>query len=82
MQRAGSKWKVHVAWFVGVPGGTAAHREQVVRELLSKARPQCNAEQYDHALEARVDRRLPGPQHHRAPSRPLTGRHGAERSQR
>ena len=48
VQRAGSKWKVHVAWFV-VPGGTAAHREQVVRELLATYHPHCNAEQYDHA---------------------------------
>ncbi len=32
-----------------VPGGTAAHREQITRELIALYRPGCNLEQYDPA---------------------------------
>jgi len=46
--RAGSKWKVYVATYE-VPGGTAAHREQIARELIAVYRPSCNERQYDHA---------------------------------
>ena len=48
IQRAGSKWKVYVASYQ-VPGGTAAHREQITRELAAVYRPSCNEQQYDHA---------------------------------
>jgi hypothetical protein len=43
--RAGSKWKVHVA-FYEVPGGTEAHRETIVNELIAVYRPSCNSQQY------------------------------------
>jgi len=48
VQRAGSKWKVYIASYQ-VPGGTAAHREQITRELAAVYRPSCNEQQYDHA---------------------------------
>ncbi|HWL41475.1 MAG TPA: hypothetical protein VNQ73_00930 [Ilumatobacter sp.] len=32
-----------------VPGGTAAHREQIVRELAAIYQPGCNTERYDNA---------------------------------
>ena len=48
INRAGSKWKVYIATYE-VPGGTAAHREQITRELAAVYRPSCNAQQYDHA---------------------------------
>ena len=32
-----------------VPGGTAAHREQISRELTAVYQPGCNAQQYDQA---------------------------------
>jgi hypothetical protein len=48
INRAGSKWKVYIATYE-VPGGTAAHREQIVRELAAVYRPSCNEQQYDHA---------------------------------
>jgi hypothetical protein len=48
IRRAGSKWKVYICTFE-VPGGTAAHREQIARELTAIYRPSCNEQQYDHA---------------------------------
>lgn len=45
-QRAGSKWKVHIATFE-VPGGTRGHREQIVAELAGVYDPHCNADKYD-----------------------------------
>jgi len=48
VRRAGTKWKVYVATYE-VPGGTSAHREQIVRELMAIYRPSCNDEQYEHA---------------------------------
>ena len=48
ISRAGSKWKVYVCAYE-VPGGTSAHREQIVRELIAVYRPSCNEQQYDHA---------------------------------
>jgi hypothetical protein len=48
VKRAGSRWKVYIATFE-VPGGTRAHREQIVRELISVYQPKCNTEQYDQA---------------------------------
>jgi hypothetical protein len=47
ISRAGSKWKVYVCSYE-VPGGTAAHREQITRELAAVYRPSCNEQQYDH----------------------------------
>ncbi len=44
------KWKLHVAW-LDVPGGTAAHREQIVNELIATYHPHCNEQQYDNAWE-------------------------------
>jgi len=49
--RAGSKWKVHVA-FLEVPGGTRAHRQAIAAELVSQYRPSCNAERFDPAVRA------------------------------
>jgi hypothetical protein len=46
--RAGSRWKVYICTYE-VPGGTGAHREQIVRELIAVYRPSCNEQQYDHA---------------------------------
>jgi hypothetical protein len=48
IRRAGSKWKVYIATFE-VPGGTRAHREQIVRELTAVYQPGCNDHQYDQA---------------------------------
>jgi len=49
-RRAGNKWDVHIATYE-VPGGTAAHREQIVKELLAVYKPGCSPEQYDQAWE-------------------------------
>jgi hypothetical protein len=49
--RAGSKWKVHVA-FLEVPGGTRGHREAIAAELMSRYRPSCNEERFDPAVRA------------------------------
>lgn len=46
--RAGSKWKVHIATYE-VLGGTAAHREQICRELIAVYHPSCNTQQFDNA---------------------------------
>jgi hypothetical protein len=46
--RAGSKWKVHVA-FYEVPGGTAAHRSSIVNDLIAAYRPSCNTQQFSHS---------------------------------
>jgi hypothetical protein len=48
MKRAGSKWRVYVCTYE-VPGGTAAHREQITRELLAIYRPGCNGERYEQS---------------------------------
>ena len=47
-RRAGSKWKIYICTYE-VPGGSRAHREQIVRELTAIYRPSCNEQQYDHA---------------------------------
>ena len=49
-RRAGGKWGVHIATYE-VPGGTAAHRDQIVKELLAVYKPGCAPEQYDQAWE-------------------------------
>ena len=46
VKRAGSKWKLHVAWFE-VPGGQAGHRRQIAEELCAVYRPGCNEQQFD-----------------------------------
>ncbi|MFC4946522.1 hypothetical protein [Pseudonocardia sp. GCM10023141] len=51
IQRAGSKWNLHVA-FLEVPGGTRAHREQIVQELGAVYHPHCNETRYDHTWRA------------------------------
>jgi len=48
VRRAGDRWKLHIATFE-VPGGTAAHREQIAQELMAVYRPGCNAEQVDRS---------------------------------
>ena len=48
VRRAGSRWKVYIATYE-VPGGTAAHREQIARELTAVYHPGCNPQQYDQA---------------------------------
>jgi hypothetical protein len=47
ISRAGSRWKVYIATYQ-VPGGTGAHRKQIVRELTAVYRPGCNEQQYDN----------------------------------
>jgi hypothetical protein len=48
VKRAGDKWKIYLAYYE-VPGGSRAHREQIVRELIAVYKPGCNEQQYDHA---------------------------------
>lgn len=50
-RRAGSKWKLHVA-FLEVPGGNRAHREQVTQELIAAYEPLCNETLYDNSWRA------------------------------
>ena len=50
VERAGSKWKVFIATYE-VPGGTASHRELIVRELCATYHPSCNEQQFDNAWE-------------------------------
>jgi len=49
-RRATNKWGVHIATYA-VPGGTSAHRAQIVKELLAVYKPGCAPEQYDQAWE-------------------------------
>jgi hypothetical protein len=48
IKRAGSKWNLYVCTYE-VPGGTAAHREQITRELVAVYHPGCNERQYDNS---------------------------------
>lgn len=48
--RAGNRYHLYVCTYEA-PGGSAAHREQIVRELVAVYRPGCNAEQYDQAWQ-------------------------------
>ena len=50
IERAGSKWKVFIATYE-VPGGTASHRELIVRELCATYQPSCNEQQFDNAWQ-------------------------------
>ena len=49
--RAGNRFHLKVATFE-VPGGTAAHREQIVQELIAVYHPSCNEQQYDQSWES------------------------------
>ena len=49
-RRAGDKWGLHICTYE-VPGGTAAHRQQIVKELIAVYQPGCAPEQYDQAWE-------------------------------
>ena len=49
-RRAANKWGLHIATYE-VPGGTSAHREQIVKELLAIYKPGCAPEKYDQAWE-------------------------------
>lgn len=49
-RRAGSKWGVHIAVYE-VPGGTAGHRTQIVKELLAVYKPGCAPDHYDQSWE-------------------------------
>ena len=46
VKRAGSKWRLHVAWFE-VPGGQTGHRKQIAEELCAVYSPGCNEQQFD-----------------------------------
>jgi hypothetical protein len=48
VDRAGSRWQLHVA-VLEIPGGGRGHREMVVAELVSVYQPHCTAERYDVA---------------------------------
>lgn len=47
LERA-DRYALHIC-FYEVPGGTASHRELIMRELIAVYRPGCNIEQYDPA---------------------------------
>lgn len=51
IQRAGTKWKLHIAT-LEVPGGTKAHRTQIVGELCATYDPPCNDEKFDNAWQS------------------------------
>lgn len=46
VQRAGSKWNLHIAT-LDVPGGGPAHRRQIAEELIGMYEPKCNDERFD-----------------------------------
>lgn len=50
ISRADNKFQLRIATFE-VPGGTAAHRQQIVQELVAVYHPSCNGQQYDQAWE-------------------------------
>lgn len=50
VERAGSRWKVHVATYE-VPGGLPSHREQIVQELCAVYSPSCNDQQFDQTWQ-------------------------------
>jgi len=50
VQRAGSRWKLHVCWYE-VPGGGQSHREQITSELIAIYRPGCNESQYENVWQ-------------------------------
>lgn len=51
VQRATSKWKVHIAT-LDVAGGNRAHRETIANELIAIYRPRCNTQHYDKTWKA------------------------------
>lgn len=50
ISRTSSRFDLRIATFEA-PGATAAHREQIVQELIAVYRPSCNEQQYDQAWE-------------------------------
>ena len=48
VQRAGSRWRVHIAT-LEAPGAGRAHREQIAQELTAFYQPRCNEQHYDKA---------------------------------
>jgi hypothetical protein len=49
IQRAGSKWKIHIAT-LELQGGYRPHREQIVSELSALYDPHCNDEKFDRVV--------------------------------
>lgn len=50
IQRAGSKWKLHIATYE-VVGWARKHREVIANELTATYSPHCNEQQFDQAWE-------------------------------
>jgi hypothetical protein len=48
IERAGGKFNLHICW-LDVPGGTKAHREQIMQELIAIYDPSCNTNKFDNA---------------------------------
>ncbi len=46
VQRAGSKWKVHIAT-LDAPGAERPHRKLIAEELTAIYNPHCNVQKYD-----------------------------------
>jgi hypothetical protein len=77
IERAGSRWKLYICTYE-IPGGTASHREQIARELISVYRPGCNALRYEAAWRPEW---IPGPgRGDRGPGTPYPGSNEGESS--
>lgn len=50
ISRTTSRFDLKVAWLTA-PGAQAAHREQIVQELVATYHPSCNEQQFDNAWE-------------------------------
>jgi hypothetical protein len=48
IERAGSKWKLHIATYE-VVGWSRAHREMIANELTAIYEPHCNEQKFDKA---------------------------------
>ena len=85
VKRAGSKWRLHVAWFE-VPGGQAGHRKQIAEELCAVYQPRLQRAAVRPHLEGRVDRRLlradHRPAHHGRQPPTLSGSMAGDRRDR
>ncbi|BBF99117.1 MULTISPECIES: hypothetical protein [Pseudonocardia] len=51
VQRAGSKWALHIAT-LEVPGGGPGHRRAIAEELIGMYEPRCNTERFDPSWRA------------------------------
>lgn len=51
VERAGSRWKVHICTFE-VAGGGRSHREMIAQELTAIYDPHCNVQKYDKTWKA------------------------------